>query len=126
MENLKYINNTFEMDLVKDGYKVHPDNLKNAIRMFQKRVYDNYGTKYYINCYHYNHNLINYMAENKDEYSFDVQYTIDENYKDQTVDISFNGKFIPDSYGGYLTPLWEVEQFFENMFIHLNADYKEK
>lgn len=134
-------NNEFELQLKEAGYKWFKDNWKNSIRGFQKRFTDEKGTKYFITGYHYNHKkqLNRYDLEDKDSYSFDVQFQINK-YKDfytdengnkqpiygksQTIDLHFSADFLPNKWRP-VTTLKEVEEFYEKAWVDMNADYYE-
>lgn len=119
------IRNEFEKELINNGYRFFKDSFKNSLRGIQKRFKDEKGTKYFITAYHYNLREQGFeTAHDKDSYSFTSQLRINEDSKDQTIDVTFNADFIPNEYRE-LTTLKEVEDFFENMFKNINADYYE-
>jgi hypothetical protein len=117
--------NKFEKQLEAAGYKWFEDHWKNSLRGFQKRFRDDKGTKYFITGYHWNFG-VSYpdRAENRDEYSFDVQFTIDKGGKSQTIDLKFGADFLPNDYRPVST-LEEVEQFYENAWLQMGAEYYE-
>lgn len=119
-------NNEFELQLEKSEYKWFKDNWKNSLRGFQKRFNDEKGIKYFITGYHYNHSkqLNRVDIEEKDSYTFDVQFILDENNKHQCVDISFSADFLPNEYRS-TTTLQEVEEFYEKTWINLGCPYYE-
>lgn len=117
--------NEFEKQLEEAGYRWFEDMWKNSLRGFQKRFRDERGTKYFITGYHWNFGLTYPdRAENRDQYSFDVQFRIKENSKDQTIDIKYNADFLPNPYRE-VTKLTEVEDFYEKMWKDIGADYYE-
>jgi hypothetical protein len=117
--------NKFEKQLEAAGYKWFEDHWKNSLRGFQKRFRDDKGTKYFITGYHWNFG-VTYpdRAENRDEYTFDVQFTIDKGGKSQTIDLKFGADFLPNDYRPVST-LEEVEQFYENAWLQMGAEYYE-
>jgi hypothetical protein len=117
--------NKFEKQLEAAGYKWFEDHWKNSLRGFQKRFRDDKGTKYFITGYHWNFG-VSYpdRADNRDEYSFDVQFTIDKGGKSQTIDLKFGADFLPNDYRPVST-LEEVEQFYENAWLQMGAEYYE-
>ena len=117
--------NKFEKQLEAAGYKWFEDHWKNSLRGFQKRFRDDKGTKYFITGYHWNFG-VTYpdRAENRDAYSFDVQFTIDKGGKSQTIDLRYGADFLPNDYRP-VTTLEEVEQFYENAWLQMGAEYYE-
>lgn len=118
------VNNDFEKSLVDNGYKFFKDSWKNSIRGFQKKFTDEYGTKYFITGYHYNHGkqLSRPHLEDKDSYSFDVQFRINEKTKDACIDLRFAADFLPNEWRP-ITTLQDVENFYENSWNDMNADF---
>ena len=124
----KTIYNSFEQELIDKGYKIFQDEWKSSIRGFQKNFTDKIGTKYFINCYHYNYAKTHpewANAPKEDKYSFDVQFRIDEEGKDATIDVTYGADMLPNKYRP-ITTLKEVEDFFEKFFVTFNADYYDK
>lgn len=128
-------NNDFERDLVNSGYKFFKDNWKNSIRGFQKKIVDEFGVKYFITGYHYNFGKTYENAEDRDSYSFDVQFSIDQYRgvdsngdsiygKSKTIDLRFSADFLPNKYRP-ITTLKEVEEFYEKSWNDMLADYYE-
>lgn len=120
------LNNSFEEEMNNRGYKIYDDNYYNSIRLFQKKVTDAFGTRFYINCYHrnyYKQGIIYDVEQDYDRYSFEVQFNLDSK-KEQTINISYSGDMLPNPYRE-VTTLDDVEVFFDNMFIYLNAKYYE-
>ena len=141
MEIDKGYYNEFELQLKEAGYRWFKDNWKNSIRGFQKKFTDKKGTKYFITGYHYNHKkqLNRHELEDKDDYMFDVQFSInkyDEFKEDdlngkqpiygksQTVDLTFSADFLPNKWRP-VTTLKEVEEFYEKAWKDMKADYYE-
>lgn len=126
METIKTTyDNEFEKQLEAAGYKWFKDHWKNSLRGFQKRFRDDKGTKYFITGYHWNFG-VSYpdRADNRDEYSFDVQFTIDTGGKSKTIDLRYGADFLPNDYRP-VTTLEEVEQFYENAWLQMGAEYYE-
>lgn len=120
------VNNDFEKSLIDNGYKFFQDNWKNSIRGFQKKITDEYGIKYFITGYHYNHRkqLSRPDLEDIDSYCFDVQFRLDKQGKDFCVDLRFSGDFLPNKWRPVAT-LQDVEIFYENAWSDMMADYYE-
>jgi len=123
----KSINNDFEKKLFDNGYKSFVDNCKNSIRGFQKRIIDEYGTKYFINAYHYNHSkqIGKTDLPEQDTYYFECQFLIEEKKKHQVVNLGFSADFLPHKFSKKLTNLKEVEDFYEKAWNNMMADYYE-
>jgi hypothetical protein len=123
----KTIYNSFEQELIDNGYKIFQDNWKSSIRGFQKRIVDDKGTKYFITLYHYNFKKQHpeWDALEKDSYQFDVQFRIDKEGKDNCIDVRYSADVLPNEYRP-VTTLKEIERFFEEFFITFNVDYYEK
>lgn len=120
------VNNDFEKSLVDNGYRFFEDNWKNSIRGFQKKITDEYGTKYFITGYHYNHRkqLSRPDLEDKDSYCFDVQFRLEKQGKDACIDLRFSADFLPNEWRP-VTTLQDVEIFYENAWNDMMADYYE-
>lgn len=124
---LKQINNPFEQEMIDSGFIIHKANdIFRAIRIFQKRITDEKGTKYFITCYHYNHakQLNRADIQQEDSYQFDSQFRFDKNGKDYTVNVKFWGDNLPNQWRPPTT-LKETEEFFEKFFIEMKPDYYE-
>ena len=118
--------NEFEKQLEAAGYHWFKDNWKNSLRGFQKRFRDDKGTKYFITGYHYNFGSVYPdRAENRDQYSFDVQFRIERDGKDQTIDLRYSAEHLPNEWGRPIASLKEVEEFYEKAFNDFGADYYE-
>lgn len=122
----KIVNNDFEQSLVDNGYSFFKDSCRNSIRGFQKRIVDDYGTKYFITGYHYNHKkqMNRPDLEDRDSYCFDVQFRINEKTKDYCVDLRFSADFLPNKWS-QTTSLQDVENFYERAWNDMLADYYE-
>lgn len=117
--------NEFEKQLEAAGYKWFEDNWKNSLRGFQKRFRDELGTKYFITGYHWNFGLVYPdRAEDRDEYSFDVQFTVDKGGKSQTIDLRYSADMLPNQWRP-VTTLKEVEEFYEKAWKDFGAEYYE-
>ena len=117
--------NEFEKQLEAAGYKWFEDHWKNSLRGFQKRFRDERGTKYFITVYHWNFGLAYPdMADYRDQYSFDVQFTVDRGGKSQTIDLKYNADFLPNKWRP-VTTLKEVEEFYEKAWKDFGAEYYE-
>lgn len=128
MENINEIRNEFEKSLLDNGYKIfNPNGLNSALRGFQKRFDNDFGKKYFITIWHYNHSES--MQRNDipkgDSYECDSQFRFNKIGKDQTCNILFWGDFTPNEYRE-ITTLRDVESFFENAFDSFGADYYEE
>ncbi|CAB4143636.1 hypothetical protein UFOVP449_238 [uncultured Caudovirales phage] len=117
--------NEFEKQLEAAGYKWFEDNWKNSLRGFQKRFRDERGTKYFITGYHWNFGLAYPdMTDYRDQYSFDVQFTIDAGGKSQTIDLRYSADMLPNQWRP-VTTLKEVEEFYEKAWKDFGAEYYE-
>jgi len=69
-------------ELLAKGYKKHVSETYNILKstsiLYQKRITDGHGTRYFINAWYYDSDLV------KDTVQFDVQFTMDD---DQVVDV---------------------------------------
>jgi len=117
--------NEFEKQLEAAGYKWFEDNWKNSLRGFQKRFRDENGTKYFITGYHWNFGLVYPTADERDQYSFDVQFRIERDGKDQTIDLRYSAEHLPNDWGRPIVSLKEVEEFYEKAWKDFGADYYE-
>ena len=118
-------NNEFEKQLEEAGYRWFKDHLKNSIRGFQKRFKDEKGTKYFITGYHWNFGLVYPdRAEDRDQYSFDVQFIIDKSGKSQTIDLRYSADHLPNQWRP-ITTLKEVEEYYEKAWKDFGAEYYE-
>jgi len=117
--------NEFEKQLEAAGYKWFEDSWRKSRRGFQKRFSDERGTKYFITGYHWNFGkAYPDRAEDRDEYSFDVQFTIDRGGKSQTIDLRYGADFLPNKWRPVST-LKDVEEFYEKAWKDFGADYYE-
>jgi hypothetical protein len=118
-------NNEFEKQLEAAGYKWFEDTWKNSLRGFQKRFRDDLGTKYFITGYHWNFGLVYPdRADDRDQYSFDVQFTVDKGGKSQTIDLRYSADMLPNEWRP-VTTLKEVEEFYEKAWKDFGAEYYE-
>lgn len=122
----KEIRNDFEQSLIDAGYKIYKDNLRQAIRLFQKAYRDELGVKYFLNVYHYNHGeqLPHTSAPNQDSYQFDAQFNLADNGKDNTIDVQFMGDFTENEWRDKTT-LLDAELFYERLFTSTGCKYYE-
>ena len=117
--------NEFEKQLEAAGYKWFEDNWKNSLRGFQKRFTDERGIKYFITGYHWNFGLVYPdRADDRDQYSFDVQFIVDRGGKSQTIDLKYSADFLPNQWRP-VTTLKEVEEFYEKAWKDFGAEYYE-
>lgn len=117
--------NEFEKQLEAAGYKWFEDTWKNSLRGFQKRFRDDNGTKYFITGYHWNFGLVYPdRADDRDQYSFDVQFTVDKGGKSQTIDLRYSADMLPNEWRP-VTTLKEVEEFYEKAWKDFGAEYYE-
>lgn len=123
---MKEIRNSFEQDMIDNGYNIFTSNYKKALRGFQKRFDDDKGKKYFITIWHYNHaeQLDRSDIDKKDSYTADTQFRFNKENKDQTCNIEFWGDIFPNEYRE-ITTLKDIENFFENAWTVLGADYYE-
>lgn len=127
MIDLEKINNDFEQGMINRGYRIWRNNNDSAIRLFQKPFSDIYGIRYYLTCKHYNYykqNVTVNIEHDYDRYSFSAQFEINDNTTENTIDISYYGDMIPNKHRD-ITSLDDIEIFFENMFLYLNAKHYE-
>ena len=117
--------NEFEKQLEAAGYKWFEDGWRKSMRGFQKRFRDERGTKYFITGYHWNFGkAYPDRAEDRDEYSFDVQFIVDRGGKSQTIDLKYSADFLPNQWRP-VTTLKEVEEFYEKAWKDFGAEYYE-
>jgi len=117
--------NEFEKQLEAAGYKWVEDSWRKSRRGFQKRFRDERGTKYFITGYHWNFGkAYPDRAEDRDEYSFDGQFTIERGGKSQTIDLRYGADFLPNKWRPGTT-LKDVEEFYEKAWKDWGADYYE-
>lgn len=123
----KEIRNSFEQELVGNGYTIFNSIYKNSIKGFQKRIKDEKGTKYFINIWHYNHaeQLERDDIKKEDVYTANSQFRFNKEGKDSTCDIQFTGDFLPNEYRE-ITTLKDIEDFFETFFRKMKPDYYER
>ena len=98
-------------ELIKHGYKTYDSGvLYNAIRLYQKRIKDDKGTKYFIDIYEY-------MLKSKDSYEARLVTSL----KDDTYSINILFYCIDDN-----TTIEQLEKDIEDIWIKLGCDYYEK
>jgi hypothetical protein len=118
-------NNEFEKQLEAAGYRWFKDNWKNSIRGFQKRITDDKGVKYFITGYHWNFKRqIPDFPEDRDSYSFDVQFIIKKDGKESVIDIGYGGDFFQNPWREVIT-LKDVEEFYEKAWNDMGVEYYE-
>ena len=123
---MKEIRNSFEQEMIDNGYSIFTSHFKEAIRGFQKRFDDEKGKKYFITIWHYNHaeQLGREDVPSKDSYTADSQFSFDKDSKDITCNIEYWGEVLPNEYRE-ITTLKDIEDFFENFWIKMKPDYYE-
>jgi len=123
----KEIRNSFEQELVDNGYNIFKSSFRNSIKGFQKRIKDEKGTKYFINIWHYNHaeQLERDDIKKEDTYMADSQFKFNKEGQDSTCDIQFTGDFLPNEHRE-ITTLKDIEDFFETFFRKMKPDYYER
>jgi hypothetical protein len=123
---MKEIRNSFEQEMVDNGYNIFTSSFNTAIRGFQKRIKDDKGTKYFITIWHYNHaeQLQRSDIEQRDSYTTDSQFRFNKGNKDCTCNIEFWGDTFPNEYRE-VTTLKDIENFFEEFFNKMQPDYYE-
>lgn len=100
--------------LLKEGFKEYKSQFDHDCRCFQKRVKDEKGTKYFINCKYRdwsNFQHVNHVLS--PSFEFDTQFTRNSD--------TFNVLLLNR---GDRT-IQEVEQFFEDMFQKMEVEYYE-
>lgn len=98
-------------ELIKHGYKTYDsDVLYNAMCLYQKRIKDDKGTKYFIDIYEY-------MLKSKDSYEARLVTSL----KDDTYSINILLYCIDDN-----TTIEQLEKDIEDIWTKLGCDYYEK
>jgi len=115
----------FIKELLDNGYQKFRDNLKNSEALYQKRVSDDEGIKYFLNVYHWNIKKLDPNTPIPHSFHFEVQFYKDQEAKENTVNVSFHGEFIDNEYRP-TTTLQDAELFFEGMFDKMKFEYREK
>ena len=124
----KTIYNSFEQEMIDSGYKIFSSSISHAIRGFQRRFDDDFGKKYFITVWHWNHGKQHpewSNAPNQDTYQFTTQFRVNKNKKELTVDIDVAAKVLPSEYNTELTTLSELETFFEKTWNNMGKPYYE-
>ena len=116
----KYKPTISEEILMKDGYRMFEDS-EEGRTLYQKKVTDEKGIKFFINCYHDIFNIPN-KAEPKSWWTFSIQIeTEDGMYVDISTSQWFNENGI---YSG--KNHLDAEDYFEKMWIANGKPYYEK
>ena len=95
--------------LLENNYKKHKDIWNNADSLFQKRVKDDKGTKYFINIYKYT-----FPLHNKPDYTVELAAET-ENYAIEITLFYTKGMSLED-----------IENEIEKIWQSLNLDYYEE
>lgn len=124
MNDINEIRNSFEQEMVDKGYKIFKSGWNNSLRGFQKRFDDEYGKKYFITIWHYNHGEQSGREDIKprDTYTADTQFTF--NKFDTTCNIEYWGEVLPNEYRKNIS-LSHIESFFEDFWNKMKPDYYE-
>lgn len=120
MELNKSIDNNFEQDLISNGYIIHSHYSSTVKRLFQKKIKDEKGVKYFINIYQ---SINNHPETNKEIYEVDASfYVYTGDCREEYIIIKYSSDFYPN--------LWRcqsnshhIEEFYENIFDKLNFKY---
>lgn len=124
----KTIYNSFEQEMIDSGYKIFSSGISYAIRGFQRRFDDDFGKKYFITVWHWNHGKQHpewNNAPNQDTYQFTTQLRINKNKKELCVDLDVVADVLPTEYNTELTTLSELEAFFEKTWNDMGKPYYE-
>lgn len=115
----KEIRNSFEQEMIDNGYRIFKSNFKSAIRGFQKRFDDKKGQKYFITIWHYNlaEQLQRDDVPKRDSYTADTQFRFEKDGKDETCNVEFWGNS---------ATLKDIEIFFESFWKKMKPDYYER
>ncbi len=122
----KEIRNSFEQEMIDNGYKIFKSSFNNSLRGFQKRFDDKKGKKYFITIWHYNHSeqLGLENVPKGDSYTADTQFRFDNEGKDNTCNIEYWGDVLPNEWRA-VTTLKDIEDFFETFWKKMKPDYYE-
>jgi hypothetical protein len=122
----KEIRNSFEQEMIDNGYKIFKSSFNNSLRGFQKRFDDKKGKKYFITIWHYNHSeqLGLENIPKGDSYTADTQFRFDNEGKDNTCNIEYWGDVLPNEWRP-VTTLKDIEDFFETFWKKMKPDYYE-
>lgn len=104
-------------ELIKHGYKTYDsDGLYNAVCLYQKRIKDDKGTKYFIDIYEY-------MLKSKDNYDKCKSYEarLVTSLKDDTYSLNILLYCIDDN-----TTIEQLEKDIDDIWTKLGCDYYEK
>lgn len=93
--------------LISAGYKRYAgSDLNRSSALYQKRISDNHGTKYFINAWFHDYTRYNIQSPNQYSFEFEVQFTKKDGSK-------FNVDDLSDS------TIEEHEKFFESIWTNL-------
>ena len=104
-------------ELIKHGYKTYDsDALYNAVCLYQKRIKDDKGTKYFIDIYEY-------MLKSQDNYDKCKSYEarLVTSLKDDTYSLNILLYCIDDN-----ITIEQLEKDIEDIWTKLGCDYYEK
>lgn len=102
-------------DLLKEaGYKRYEQKIREASALWQKKIIDENGIKYYITFFEYDWNKL--VDSNMNVISFEpsVQFEVDE---DSCVNVDF---LMSDNH-----TIEHIEEFYDKMFSLMNFNYAE-
>lgn len=104
-------------ELIKHGYKTYDsDALYNAVCLYQKRIKDDKGTKYFIDIYEYMLGLNKYHDDYR---SYEARLVT--SLKDDTYSLNILLYCIDDN-----TTIEQLEKDIEDIWTKLGCDYYEK
>ena len=115
----------FMSALLDNGYRYWEDKLKGSEGLYQKRVKDEKGTKYFLNVYHWDWTKYDPNTVRPDSFTYDGQFRLDEEGKDNTINVSFGGDFLDNDHTE-VTTIEDAEKFFEDLFNKMKFDYYER
>lgn len=92
--------------LEENGYKQYKPVKGGSDALYQKRVTDEKGTKYFININHYHFNGVNIPKEIKKKYEYDYNVVFTSKENDNPIEITLYAGWQPD----------EAERHFEELF----------
>lgn len=105
-------------ELIKHGYKIYYDSdvLYNAVCLYQKRIKDDKGTKYFIDIYEY---MLKSNKYHDDYRSYEARLVT--SLKDDTYSLNILLYCIDDN-----TTIEQLEKDIEDIWTKLGCDYYEK
>ena len=117
--------NEIEIELLERGYSVwNKDLLYNSLLMFQKKIENEKGIKFYLNFRKFNlFKQYGITEQDKDSYEAYAQFIIDKDGKHQVINVQFDSELSGNKESK--TSIEEIELFFNNMFNFIKADYYE-